>query len=324
MTTTKSVAKTALFVDFDNVLSSLCELDLAAAEAFADDPMRWLCWIEGEAPDATRRILLRKCYLNPNGIFHHGGERTYFSTLRANLVLAGFQVVDCPPLTRGGKTSADMIMVMDILDALGHATHFDEFVVISSDADFTPVLQRLRAHDRRTLVVAVGPASQAYRAAADRVVGSEDFIQGALAGNRLTAPPVPTPSSDTETAREVEAAYQPHDLGEWPADTTAARALILAHAKDEIAASPGHLLLSLLGLRLLKRLGPQVKESAYGGAGSLAQLLSDSGEPCIEVINAGSGQGFVRDPTRHPFLNGSAAVTECQVPTQFPIGQVAA
>jgi uncharacterized LabA/DUF88 family protein len=54
-------------------------------------------------------------------------------------------VVDCPPLTQRGKTSADVYMVMDVLDALEHKTEFDEFIILSSDADFTPVLLRLRA-----------------------------------------------------------------------------------------------------------------------------------------------------------------------------------
>ena len=36
-------------------------------------------------------------------------------------------------------------MVMDVRDYLNHGTYFDEFVILSGDADFTPVLHRLRA-----------------------------------------------------------------------------------------------------------------------------------------------------------------------------------
>lgn len=48
-------------------------------------------------------------------------------------------MVDCPPLTASGKNSADIVMTLDIADAIGHLTRFDKFVLLSSDADFTPV-----------------------------------------------------------------------------------------------------------------------------------------------------------------------------------------
>ena len=35
---------------------------------------------------------------------------------------------------------------------LTHDTYFDEFIILSGDADFTPVLHRLRAHARRTVI----------------------------------------------------------------------------------------------------------------------------------------------------------------------------
>jgi hypothetical protein len=39
---------------------------------------------------------------------------------------------------------------------------------------------RLRQHDRRTTALAVGPPAAAYRAAADRVIGEETFVEQAL------------------------------------------------------------------------------------------------------------------------------------------------
>src|SRR6185436_94359 len=80
----------------------------------------------------------------------------------------------------GGKTSADIQMVMDILDALGHATRFDEFIILSGDADFTPVLLRLSKHDRQSAVLAVGPASAAYKAACDLLIDQDTFLEEAI------------------------------------------------------------------------------------------------------------------------------------------------
>ncbi|HWL84152.1 MAG TPA: NYN domain-containing protein [Roseomonas sp.] len=277
----------ALFLDFDNAFGALCAQAPEAAEAFVLEPARWLDWLARRAlaAEGTSRLLLRRCYLNPSGsLLLESGERVFFGGFRNNLVRAGFQVTDCPPLTRGGKTSADIVMVMDVLDALQHATHFDTFVILSSDADFTPVLQRLRAHDRRSLVVSIGNTADAYRAAADEVVGPAEFIRDALG-----LPTAPAPERWEEPAPPE---------GDLP-DPAAVREAILAQVAAELARAPTPLHLPALGKRLHERLGPQVRATAFGGAGSLARLLATADDPQIELI-PGYGGGWVRDTARHP------------------------
>lgn len=174
----RSYVRTALFVDFDNVYSNLNSIDPAAGEAFATEPDRWLRWMREEmgqvvrdaAEDAGREILVRACYLNP---VMYGKFRPFFTR-------SAFRVIDCPPLTTGGKNSADTYMVLDILDALQHPTSFDEFILLSADADFTPVMLRLRAHDRRTVLLATGPSATALKSACDMVLPLEIFLNEAL------------------------------------------------------------------------------------------------------------------------------------------------
>jgi hypothetical protein len=179
MTDARPARRAALFVDFDNIYLALRDADRRAADAFAQQPDRWLAWFakgehgEPSAQDGGspgRTILLRRCYLNPHSF---GAFRPYFTR-------AGFSVIDCPALTGRGKNSADIVMVMDLLDALEHKTRFDEFIILSGDADFTPVLLRLRAHDRRTVVVTNALTAAPYRAAADISVHQDDFIEEAL------------------------------------------------------------------------------------------------------------------------------------------------
>jgi hypothetical protein len=171
--------KAALFVDFDNIYRALQDVDSRAAARFAQQPAQWLGWFakgfhqDSEAEELVplaRSILVRRCYLSP----HAFGEFRPFYTR------AGFSVIDCPALTGRGKNSADIVMVMDVLDALEHQTRFDEFIILSGDADFTPVLLRLRAHDRRTVVVTNALTAAAYRAATDISVHQETFIEDAL------------------------------------------------------------------------------------------------------------------------------------------------
>jgi uncharacterized LabA/DUF88 family protein len=189
--------RAALFVDFDNIYLSFAELDERAAQRFATQPARWLAWFESgahafdgmESAAAPRRILVRRCYLNP----------VTFGRFRSDYTRAAFTAVDCPPLTQRGKTSADVYMVMDVLDALEHATRFDEFIILSSDADFTPVLLRLRAHDRRTTIIATNVAAAAYRAACDNIVPYERFFEEALAIEaEPSLQPEPEPTGDFE------------------------------------------------------------------------------------------------------------------------------
>ena len=177
--------KTALFVDFDNIYIGLKEIDYQAAKSFATNPASWLNWIERGMPSSgtdgnghsaahsllqPRAVLVRRCYLNPR-TFH--SYRPYF-------IRSAFSVIDCPNLTDKGKNSSDIHMVMDIIDTLSHHTRFDEFIILSGDADFTPVLLRLRAHDRRTAILTIGPAAEAYKAACDRVISEDVFIEDAL------------------------------------------------------------------------------------------------------------------------------------------------
>jgi len=170
--------KIALFVDFDNVYSGLRRISGEAAERFSRQPLRWLQWlteglgIEGGhgLSDDRRRVLVRRCYLNP----------VMYQKYRRSFHEAGFEIVDCPPMTATGKTSTDIHLVLDTMDALMDATHFDEFIIFSADADFSPVLRRMRRHDRRTVVFAAGAMSESYKASADRVIDIQTFLRDAL------------------------------------------------------------------------------------------------------------------------------------------------
>jgi len=220
--------RSALFVDFENIHMGLQRLDPAAANRFAINPQGWLGWLEKlgypalTTDDFRRDLLIRYCYLNPVSSARY---RAYFTR-------AGFHVVDCPPLTAAGKNSADIHIVIDVLDILVHPTRFDEVVLLSADADYTPVMLRLRAHDRRTVIITSGPSARAFRAACDHVVGEDTFIDEALSadprplngpgcghepapapggsGSGQASGPAGTPAPSSEPAPLVLAAHAGH------------------------------------------------------------------------------------------------------------------
>lgn len=168
--------RTALYLDFDNVFSGLCELDPLAAERFATDPGAWLRRLsEISETGARRRWLVLRCYLNPSGYVPTGTERKYFSRYRGAFVRAGFEIVDCPRYN-ATKNGADIRVVVDAIDALSTEPVCEEFIIASGDSDMTPLLQRLRRADRRTLIMSPLDAAEAYTSIADRVLNGHQML----------------------------------------------------------------------------------------------------------------------------------------------------
>jgi hypothetical protein len=280
--------KSALFVDFDNVYSGLRKLDQAIADRFARQPLEWMNWIisELELPDHTpdgarRRVLVRRCYLNPQA----------YQRFRPSFNLAGFEIIDCPALTSEGKTSTDIHMVLDIIDLLQHETHYDEFIVFSADADFTPVLRKLRRWDRRTTVLAIGFPSAAYRASADLLIDQDEFVRKALGfrdEDELTTPePVSAPVRAAPDANALSAA-----------------AHILVEQSVEEAPSP--VPMAKLAAQILATIDG-IDASTWAGFGSFRGLVESWNLGPLRFTTAGGG--VIYDPRRHTLPSSPASAT---------------
>ena len=172
--------RTALFVDFDNLFSGLFNSDRNTAVAFGEKPELWLKRLETYGLIGARRdLLVRRAYLNPEGTVvdkasGNSSGRLRLASFRSSLTRAGFEVVDCPPLSASQKNAADIRMVLDARDLLDLPVTYDEFIIASSDSDFTPLINRLRALDRRTVIMATGESSTAYRSVAHQVLDGRD------------------------------------------------------------------------------------------------------------------------------------------------------
>jgi hypothetical protein len=178
----------ALFIDFDNVHSMLCDDDPNVGARFANRPLHWLKALEsdpevvGGADGAARRIVSRRCYASPGRI----------TPYRRNFTQTGFEVVDCPPLTTHMKNSADITIVMDVMDYVARYPQIEEYIILSADADFVPVLNRLRKEMKRTAIFTAANTSAAYRNCADRTIDTQFFAThlGGDAGRPVAAAPV--------------------------------------------------------------------------------------------------------------------------------------
>ena len=177
----------ALFVDFDNVYLSLRRQNEEAAGRFARNPADWMNRIaagglvrfkSGKA-QAPRRFAVARCYGNPGRkLISRGGPHDphHFASVRSNFMFAGLEVIDCMPLSSQFKNGTDIKIACDIRDFLEHPTRFGEFIILSSDADFTPVLHHLRSHDRRTVVYANESTAEIYKAFSDGWIEERDLV----------------------------------------------------------------------------------------------------------------------------------------------------
>ena len=181
------VCLSALFVDFDNVYLSLRRQSEEAAGRFARNPQDWMNRIaqgglvryKSHQSHLHRRFAVARCYGNPGRkLVSRGGPHDphNFATVRANFMIAGIEVVDCQPLSSQFKNGTDIKIACDIRDFLEHPTRFEEFVILSGDADFTPVLHHLRSHDRRTVVYANENTADIYKAFSDGWIEERDMI----------------------------------------------------------------------------------------------------------------------------------------------------
>ncbi|HUS95646.1 MAG TPA: NYN domain-containing protein [Hyphomicrobiaceae bacterium] len=207
----------AVFVDYDNIYLSLKRKNEDAAKRFAKDAALWVKKIEIGAlitPTNTidapvrRRLVMNRCYGNPvprRNQSDNSTDMNSFPFVRHHFLRSGFEVVDCPPLTAQLKNSSDIRMVMDIRDYLDHKTNFDEFIILSSDADFTPVLHRLRSHAKRTVIFANDHTATPYTALSDGEVREADLIAmllGELEG-AADAPQLVAQKSPAETRKQI-------------------------------------------------------------------------------------------------------------------------
>lgn len=291
----------ALFVDFDNVFGGLFDLDRKVGIAFAESPEVWLRSLTTYGLESDYRdVLVRRVYLNPAGWVpdpegNDGRGRLFLQKFRPYLTQAGFEVVDCPALTSKYKNAADIRIVIDVLDALQSGSRYDEIIIGSSDADFTPLLQRIRSMDRRTVIMSASTTSPAYRNIAHRVLEAEDVIDLISGTNlvsiadRLGAGPQSMNRSAVSESLADDSPVQPST------EISVAKDIAEKVVSETIDASDRPVLLADLGVAVRGSLKKVNSEPAnWFGFGTLAKFVRSIDSQRFEA----SGH-YAWEPDRH-------------------------
>jgi uncharacterized LabA/DUF88 family protein len=287
--------RAVVYLDFDNVFGGLFKLDPEAAIQFASDPGSWLARLSTTLTvEAPRRWLILRCYLNPAGWVNHvdtAGEptRLYFSRFRPAFVRAGFEVIDCPRYN-ATKNGADIRIVVDAVDALAAETVYEEFIIASGDSDMTPLLQRLRRADRRTMIVSPAYTAEAFTAIADQVIDSQQLlalIQSAPVDLDDEADGTPQPRFANTEGDATRGAAAPANHGE-------AYPMFRSIVAAEYERAPVPVNMAALASRLRGELGRAVPDSNWFGFGSFARAVES-----LKLPNLRMSQHLLWDGGRH-------------------------
>jgi len=100
-----------------------------------------------------------------------------------------------------GKNASDMAMVVDAMDLL-HSGRFDAFAIVSSDADFTPLVMRLRGQNMRVFGFGTKQAPTPFVKACSTFL----YLDAAPAADAGTAgmPLPPKPKTTVELRHDAE------------------------------------------------------------------------------------------------------------------------
>lgn len=308
-----------VFVDYDNVYLSLKRKNEQAATRFAKNAGAWLSAIaSGELITSTngvplttpRRIVMNRCYGNPvprRNASDNATDMNSFPFVRHHYLRAGFEVIDCPPLTAQLKNSADIRMVMDVRDYLLHDTYFDEFIILSGDADFTPVLHRLRAHARRTVIYANDYTAAPYRAISDGEIREADLIN-LLVGGEAGA----SDGSNIETDAPKKGLPSPEMLSQT-------RSRIINEVLATVRSSNEPVPLEALADRAVRVLGHEnTVGTAWGGVGSFRDLLLGGLPEAVKLSN--EAPYYVFDTARQLEQNPQSASAPAKTPECQAVG----
>ena len=77
-----------------------------------------------------------------------------YKAFKASMHEAAFELIEIPHVRQSSKNSADIRLVVDVLDLCYTKAHVDTFVILSGDSDFSPLVSKLRENNK--VVIGVG------------------------------------------------------------------------------------------------------------------------------------------------------------------------
>jgi hypothetical protein len=279
--------QSALFIDYENV----------GHRILPDTIPHWVEWLERGEFDTRRRrrrFLHKRVYWNLSAD-HHRGTFAQF----------GFDPVLCERFA-GLRNSADITMTIDIIETTLRNPKINEYILVTRDSDFVPVLRRLRQEKKRTAILVDQDNAarfRIFRTHADIVIPMQEFLKATTyvrptrreaIGRALTA------WRDGVRRRVVSRGAAEPAAADAPRQAAAAAATEdtqIASAVDHVvrtaslqpnqATAQRKIEKELAKIRGFSRTGPR----RYFGKGTYRRLMEEVARrtDCIKVTNAVGG-----------------------------------
>lgn len=156
--------KSALLVDYDNVAPFFPNFQFSGRVA------NWLSWLEagGFDPECKKRRFVEK--------------RVYWHRVFANEDPA-FKQFDFTTKTcvyaaggKAGQSAVDLHLAIDAIDIVNRLRNVKEVIILASDSDYVPVIERLQDKGVRTgIMFSTRDASAVYKSKADFIITESDL-----------------------------------------------------------------------------------------------------------------------------------------------------
>jgi uncharacterized protein (TIGR00288 family) len=175
---TPEIRNIAVFCDFENVAIGVKE---ANYPDFRIRPILERLLLKGS-------IVVKKAYC----------DWDRYKEFKRDMHEAAFELIEIPHVRQSGKNSADIRMVVDVLDLCYTKSHIDAFVIISGDSDFSPLISKLKENGKSVIGIGVrGSSSSLLIGNCDEFIFYEDIVQ-IKAGQQVPA------KKPAEKARHAE------------------------------------------------------------------------------------------------------------------------
>lgn len=219
--------KSVLLVDYESLQRSL--VGTVGESRLAERSAVWLAALEAGrlGPDVKRKLMVKRCYASQSV---RGKQRDL-------LVAAGFEMVEAADA--GVRSSADLHMAMDTIDALAKPEGYQEFILLSA-AELAPLLSRLKASKRVSVIYADPATSPGDRNLADAIIETADLVR-ILTGEPTPVADISVPAGAASPRADIEAfARRIHAATSIPLFSPKTFAELFRHLTEEIASNGYH------------------------------------------------------------------------------------
>ncbi len=131
--------KMALFVDFENLALGIKQ---SPAQSFDIQLILDRLLEKG-------RIIVKRAYCDWSRYRDH----------KTQMHEANIELIEIPKKSISGKNSADIRMVVDVMDLCAAKAHIDTFALVTGDSDFSPLVSKLKENDKVVIGCGIKAAS---------------------------------------------------------------------------------------------------------------------------------------------------------------------